>query len=84
MRDKLSAAPQALICMKCFQRTEQGADEFYCEHNSVWAIRRPGGGWILSTEVSPEDHRALLEDARRLQGLEEPASSTPTMALRVH
>ena len=79
MRDKLNAAPQALICMDCFRRHGQGADEFYCEHNSVWAIRRPDGGWILSTDVTPEYHRALLEDARRLQGLDE-----SLVALRIH
>ena len=70
MKDKTSA-PNALICGECFERQRQtkvsSEDEFYCEHHQVWAIRRPDGGWLLSTDVSPEDHRALLEDARRLQ-----------------
>ena len=69
MRDKKGAPPSALICGECFAQQSQtpGADEFYCGHHQVWAIRRPDGGWLLSTEISPEDHRALLEDARKLQ-----------------
>lgn len=80
MRDKLSAAPQALICTECYSRYETGSDEFYCEHNNVWAIRRPDGGWILSTHISPSAHRELIEDARRMQALD---SETAT-ASRVH
>ncbi len=76
MSDKKSA-PKALICGECFdhQRKTQvsSEDEFYCEHHQVWAIRRPDGGWLLSTHVSPEDHRALVEDARRLQTQDDPA-----------
>lgn len=69
MRDKKVAPPSALICGDCFEKQimAPSADEFYCVHNQVWAIRRPDGGWLLSTEISPEDHRALLEDARLLQ-----------------
>ena len=68
MRDKKGAPPSALICRKCFeQQSTTLVDEFYCGHNQVWAIRRPDGGWLLSTEISPEDHRALIEDARKLQ-----------------
>lgn len=83
MRDKHSAAPQALICGECFLRYRKGSDEFYCEHNSVWAIQRPDGGWILSTNISPDDHRALIEDAKQLQALDEPAPDTMT-ASRMH
>lgn len=82
MRDKLSAAPQALICGECFERHSEGSHEFYCEHNQVWAIRRADGGWVLSTRISPEYHRALLEDARRLQALEDSAAADA--AARVH
>ena len=57
MKDKTSA-PNALICGKCFESQRKtnvsGEDEFYCEHHHVWAIRRPDGGWLLSTDVSPE------------------------------
>ncbi|MDH3647231.1 MAG: hypothetical protein OER80_10690 [Gammaproteobacteria bacterium] len=75
MKNETNAPPRALICGECFQNQRKaqlsGKDEFYCEHQHVWAIRRPDGGWLLSTNVSPEDHRALLEDARRLQSLDE-------------
>lgn len=69
MRDKKGAPPSALICGECFKQQSRApdVDEFYCSHNHVWAIRRPDGGWLLSTGISPEDHRALLEDARKLQ-----------------
>lgn len=82
MRDKLSAAPQALICGDCFKRHSEDSHEFYCEHNQVWAIRRDDGGWVLSTRISPEYHRAILDDARRLQALEE--SGGDEAAARVH
>ena len=76
MKDTTSA-PKALICGECFERQRKthvsSEDEFYCEHHHVWAIRRPDGGWLLSTNVSPEDHRALLEDARQLQTLDDGA-----------
>ncbi|MBT8144931.1 MAG: hypothetical protein KJO55_09540, partial [Gammaproteobacteria bacterium] len=69
MSDKKGAPPSAFICGECFeaQRTVAGVDEYYCEHNHVWAIKRPDGGWLLSTQISPEDHKALLDDARRMQ-----------------
>lgn len=71
------SAPKALICNECYERQHKSnassSDEYYCEHHQVWAIRRPDGGWLLSTQVSPEDHRALVEDARRLQTIDEPA-----------
>ncbi len=80
-------APNALICGECFERQRNtsvsGEDEFYCEHHHVWAIRRPDGGWLLSTEVSPEDHRALLEDARRLQTLDD-TGAVEVVASSVH
>ena len=77
MKDKTGAPPKALICGECFESQKEGSfasDEFYCEHNQVWAIRRPDGGWLLSTNVSPEDHRALLEDARNIQATDETAT----------
>lgn len=76
MIDNKGAPPSALICGECFEKQSRtpGVDEFYCSHNLVWAIRRPDGGWLLSTEISPEDHRALLEDARKLQHYDETAA----------
>lgn len=73
MTHRVSAPPKALICGECFKKQAETPDndDFYCEHNQVWAIRRPDGGWLLSTDISAEDHRALLEDARRLQALDE-------------
>ncbi|MDH3589417.1 MAG: hypothetical protein OEQ74_08435 [Gammaproteobacteria bacterium] len=75
MKSKSGAPPRALICGECFESQQKASfatDEFYCQHHHVWAIRRPDGGWLLSTEVSPEDHRALLEDARKIQATDEP------------
>ncbi len=72
-----SAPPAALICDDCFELQSTAGpavDEFYCSHHHVWAIRRPDGGWLLSTHVSPEDHRALLEDARKLQAVDDTQS----------
>ncbi|MBT8135396.1 MAG: hypothetical protein KJO54_00140 [Gammaproteobacteria bacterium] len=86
MRDKKSAPPAAQICDECFKKQCKpsfASDEFYCEHQLVWAIRRPDGGWLLSTEVSPADHQALVEDARRLQTIDE-APAADIAAPSVH
>lgn len=81
------SAPKALICGECYERQHKSDldtnDEYYCEHHQVWAIRRPDGGWLLSTDVSPADHRALVEDARRLQTVDEPVP-TELAATSVH
>lgn len=79
-------APGAFICEECHQqqKTSADVDEFYCVHNHVWAIRRPDGGWLLSTDISPEDHKALLEDARQLQLRDESGAFDGAKAIRVH
>lgn len=88
MKDNTSASPKALICSKCFElqcdSSHDTTSEFYCEHNQVWAIRRPDGGWLLSTMISPEDHRALIEDAKKLQAVDESVVPETLAEARVH
>ena len=67
--------PLAAICLRCFnEQSDNGkhaTEEFYCEHNEVWAVQRADGGWVLSTGVSADYHKAMLSDAREANPGEE-------------
>ena len=63
-REDISGDCPSCICDKCAQlamRHEPTESVFaYCRHREVGAMKRPGGEWIISEEISGKDFKAVV------------------------